>query len=60
MYPTGENITHPGHRPQVGDHAWVVPISRKWAKVLKVSQSTTPTTNNHCNGYDLGKKTLKP
>jgi hypothetical protein len=52
MYPTGENITHPGHRPQVDDHAWVVPISKKWAKVLKVSQNITPTTNNHRNGYD--------
>jgi hypothetical protein len=38
--PEGENIAHPGHQPQVGDHAWVVPISKKWAKVPKVSQST--------------------
>ena len=28
----GENIARPGRRPQVGDHAWVVSISRKWTE----------------------------
>jgi hypothetical protein len=43
-YPTGENIARPGHRTQIGDHDWVVPISKEWAKVLKVSQSTANGT----------------
>ena len=28
----GENITRPGHRPQVGDPVWVVPVSEKRAQ----------------------------
>jgi hypothetical protein len=43
-YPTGENIAHPGHRTQIGDHDWVVPISKEWAKVPKVSQSKANVT----------------
>jgi hypothetical protein len=33
-------------------HSRRTPFHHNVPKVLKVSQRTTPTANNHCNGYD--------
>jgi hypothetical protein len=45
--PKGENIARPGRRPQVGDHAWVVPISKKWANVTQSSKIIGYGASNH-------------